>query len=106
MLPEEPQQTAPREVIEEAPIEIGHFHFAWHIPQLRHPDVPVLDVVAALLGHGRSSRLYQAVREKKGLVSSIEAWTYSPGSPGLLGLSATADGILRDVHPTAFRPVL
>jgi len=91
VLPEEPQQTAPREVIEEAPIEISHFHFAWHIPQLRHPDVPVLDVLAALLGHGRSSRLYQAVREKKGLVSSIEAWTYSPGSAGLLGLSATAD---------------
>src|SRR6266446_4845721 len=91
VLPEEPQQTAPREVIEEAPIEISHFHFAWHIPQLRHPDVPVLDVLAALLGHGRSSRLYQAVREKKGLVSSIDAWTYSPGSSGLLGLSATAD---------------
>src|SRR6266478_4629738 len=85
VLPEEPQQTAPREVIEEAPIEISHFHFAWHIPQLRHPDVPVLDVLAALLGHGRSSRLYQAVREKKGLVSSIDAWTYSPGSAGLLG---------------------
>ncbi len=91
VLPEEPKQTAPREIIEEAPIELSHFHFAWHIPQLRHPDVPVLDVLGALLGHGRSSRLYQAVREKKGLVSSIDAWTYSPGNPGLLGLSATAD---------------
>ena len=29
-----------REVIEEAPIELGHFHFSWHIPELRHPDVP------------------------------------------------------------------
>ena len=50
VLPEEPKQTAPREVIEEAPIELGHFHFAWHIPELRHPDVPVLDVLAVLLG--------------------------------------------------------
>jgi zinc protease len=91
VLPEEPPQTAPREVIEEAPIELGYFHFAWHIPELRHPDVPILDVLAALLGHGRSSRLYQAVREQKGLVNSVDAWTYSPGNAGLFGLSATVD---------------
>lgn len=91
VLPEEPRQTAPREVIEEAPIELGYFHFAWHIPEVRHPDVPVLDVLAAVLGNGRSCRLYQEIREKQGLVSSIDAWTYSPGNPGLFGLSATAE---------------
>jgi len=91
VLPEEPRQTAARETIEEAPIELGYFHFAWHIPEMRHPDVPILDVLAVLLGHGRSSRLYQGVREKNGLVSSVDAWTYSPGNPGLFGMSATAD---------------
>lgn len=91
VLPSEPKQTAPREVIEEAAIELGHFHFAWHIPELRHPDVPALDVLAVLLGNGRSSRLYQEVREKKGLVHSADAWTYSPGNPGLFGMSAMID---------------
>jgi zinc protease len=91
VLPAEPNQTAPREVIEEAPIELGHFHIAWHIPELRHPDVPALDVLAVLLGNGRSSRLYQEVREKKGLVHSADAWTYSPGNPGLFGMSAMVD---------------
>jgi zinc protease len=91
VLPEEPKQTAPREIIEEAPIELGHLHFAWHIPEVRHPDMPALDVLAALLGNGRSSRLYQEVREKKALVHSADAWTYSPGNPGLFGLSATVD---------------
>jgi zinc protease len=114
VIPEEPRQTAPREVIEEAPIEIGHFHFAWHIPELRHPDVPILDVLAAVLGHGRSSRLYQAVRERKGLVSSVDAWTYSPGNPGLLGLSAMAepgkfeaarDAMLEEVERLKSHPV-
>src|SRR4051794_17745872 len=62
VLPDEPKQTAPREIVEEAPIEIGHMHFAWHIPELRHPDVAALDVLAVLLGHGRSSRLYQEIR--------------------------------------------
>lgn len=91
VLPEEPKQAAPREVIEEAPIELGHLHFAWHIPEMRHPDVPVLDVLAVLLGSGRSSRLYQQVREKQGLVNYVDAWTYNPGNPGLFGMSAVVD---------------
>jgi zinc protease len=103
VLPTEPKQTAPREVIEEAPIELGHFHMAWHIPELRHPDVPALDVLAALLGHGRSSRLYQEVREKKGVVHAVDAWTYSPGEPGLLGLSAMVDA---DKFPAAREALL
>ena len=88
VLPREPRQTAPRDIIEEAPIEVGYFHFAWHIPDIRHPDTPALDILASLLGNGRSSRLFQQVREKKGLVTSADAWTYSPGEQGLFGMSA------------------
>lgn len=91
VLPEEPKQTARREVIEEAPIELGYLHFAWHVPELRHPDVPLLDVLAALLGNGRSSRLYQEVRERQGLVTSVDAWTYAPGNACLFGLSACVE---------------
>ncbi len=91
VLPEEPRQTAPREILEEAPIEMGHAHISWHIPELRHPDLPILDVLAVVLGSGRSSRLYQEVREKKGLVNSIDAWTYNPGNPGLIGISLLVD---------------
>ncbi|MDB6122438.1 MAG: Peptidase inactive domain protein [Pedosphaera sp.] len=90
VLPQEPRQTAPREIIEEAPIELGHLYISWHIPELRHPDMPALDVLAAVLGHGRSSRLYQEVREK-GVANSADAWTYSPGSAGLFGMSALVD---------------
>jgi zinc protease len=92
VLPLEPKQTGAREIIEESPVELGHVHFAWHIPELRHADVPVLDVLAVLLGSGRSSRLFQQVREKQGVVHHIDAWTYSPGLPGLFGVSAIVDG--------------
>jgi len=114
VLPEEPKQTALREVIEEAPIELGHFHFSWHIPELRHPDVPVLDVLAVMLGSGHSSRLYRAVREKKGLVNYADAWTYNPGGPGLIGMSAVVDpdkfekardAMLEEVERLKARPV-
>jgi zinc protease len=47
VLPEEPKQMAPREVIEEASIELAHIHYSWHIPELRHPDMPLLDVLAS-----------------------------------------------------------
>jgi zinc protease len=92
VLPLEPRQTAFREIIEESPVELGHVHFAWHIPELRHADIPVLDVISVLLGSGRSSRLFQQVREKQGLVHHVDAWTYSPGLPGLFGVSAMVDG--------------
>jgi zinc protease len=91
VLPAEPRQTGAREIIEEAPIELGHFHFAWHIPELRHPDVPVMDVLSVLLGAGRSSRLFQQVRERQGLAHHVDAWTYSPGLPGVFGMSAIVD---------------
>ncbi|MCC6233450.1 MAG: insulinase family protein [Verrucomicrobiales bacterium] len=87
----EPVQTAPREQIEEAPLELGHVHVSWHIPDLRHPDIAALDVLSVVLGSGRSSRLFREVRERAGLVHTAEAWTYNPGSPGLFGLSAVVD---------------
>jgi zinc protease len=91
VLPEEPQQMASREIVEEAGIELGYLHLSWHIPELRHADVPILDVFAALLGAGRSSRLYRQVRQKQGLVTTVDAWLYSPGNPGLFGMSATME---------------
>lgn len=110
----EPRQTAPREVMDEAPVELGHFHFGWHIPELGHPDVPVLDVLSTLLGGGRSSRLYQAVREKAGVVHSVSAWIYTPGLSGIFGVSGVCDGdkyaaardeILSEVHRMTLEPV-
>ncbi len=90
-LPSEPRQAAARDCIEEAPVELGHMHFSWHIPDVRHEDIPVLDVLSTLLGSGRSSRLYREVREKLAAANSADAWTYNPGLPGLFGMSAMVD---------------
>ena len=92
LLPAEPRQTAAREVIEEDAIQLGHLHFSWHVPDVRHPDLPAIDVLATLLGSGRSSRLYQNVREKQALVNAADAWTYTPDSTGLFGMSAVVLG--------------
>jgi zinc protease len=89
---EEPRQTVPREAVEEAGFELGHVHFSWHVPDIRHPDAPAVDVLSIVLGSGRSSRLHREVREKAGVVHSVEAWTYSPGGTGMFGVSAVVDG--------------
>ena len=87
----EPRQVAAREVIDEGPFEHAHFHFAWHIPDVRHEDIPALEVLSTLLGGGRSSRLYREVRDKSALVHSVDAWTYAGEQTGLFGMSAIAD---------------
>lgn len=92
VLLQEPRQTSPREVMDESTVELGHYHMAWHTPDLRHPDTAALDVLATLLGSGRSSRLYQAVRERAALVHSVSAWIYAPGLAGLFGVSGVCDG--------------
>jgi zinc protease len=58
---------------------------------LTHPDVPALDLLAGILGDGRSSRLYRRVREQAGLAFGVSAFSYTPGDPGLFGVDATVD---------------
>jgi zinc protease len=91
VIPAEPPQVGAREIVEEAPIALGHVHMAWHTPDIRHADTPALDVLSTLLGSGRSSRLYQSVREKANLAHSVNAWIYTPGMAGLFGISAVCE---------------
>ncbi|MEA3213457.1 MAG: zinc protease [Chthoniobacter sp.] len=90
-IPEEPVQLGRREDHVEFATELTRLNLAWHVPPMTHPDVPALDVLAVILGSGRSSRLYQRLREEGGLVHSIDAWCYAPGQPGLFGVDAILD---------------
>lgn len=91
-IPQEPLQTGRREEHLEFPsAELTRLEIAWHIPELTHPDVPALDLLALLLGDGRSSRLNRRLREERGLVHGISSWCYTPGQPGLFGIEALAD---------------
>ncbi|MGZ5529946.1 MAG: M16 family metallopeptidase, partial [Limisphaerales bacterium] len=90
-IPSEPPQLGRREVHQEFSTELTHLSMAWHIPEVTSPDVPALDLLSTILGDGRSSRLYQRVREEAGLAFSISAFSYTPGDPGLFGIDATLD---------------
>ena len=92
----EPPQLGRREEHVEFPTELTRLEIAWHTPELTHPDVPALDLLALILGDGRSSRLYRRVREELALVHGIHAWCYTPGQPGLFGIEAVLDPEKRD----------
>jgi zinc protease len=62
---------------------------AYHIPGAAHPDAAALDVLEALLGGGRSSRLYTALVYHKQLTSSAYASADLREQPGLFGVRVT-----------------
>jgi len=79
-----------------------------------HPDTPVLDVIATLLGQGDTSRLYHQLRDEQGLVYRIGASSFTPRDQGLLEVSATLDsakvaealqGILNELFKLKYQPV-
>lgn len=90
-LPAEPPQVAPREARKVAPVELGRLAIAWHTVPLDHPDAPALDLLATLVGQGRSSRLEARLKERERLVHDISAWSFTPRDPGLFAISATFD---------------
>ena len=82
IIPEEPAQLAPRALHKFEDVELTRAGLAWQIPGITHPDAPLLDLLATILGGGDSSVLWQDVREKARLVHTVDAHSWTPGSVG------------------------
>ncbi|SEM97282.1 Predicted Zn-dependent peptidase [Gemmobacter aquatilis] len=54
-------------------LEQVHFALSFEAPGYRHPDVYTAQVYATVMGGGMSSRLFQKIREERGLCYSIFA---------------------------------
>ncbi|HKW12450.1 MAG TPA: pitrilysin family protein [Gemmatimonadaceae bacterium] len=69
--------------------DIGQSQLAmgWRVPGTLHVDTPALDLLAMVLGAGRASRLYRAVRERK-LASAVSAYDYTPTEVGVFVIHA------------------
>jgi zinc protease len=61
--------------------------FGWRTQPTLHEDTPLLDLASGILGSGRASRLYRAVRER-GLATSVSAYNYSPTDVGVFVIHA------------------
>ena len=75
---EEPAVRVRRDVLKE-----GYLSVAWPAPALRGEDVPALDALSLVLGHGEASRLFRALKRDRLLCTEAQASCYTPVDPGL-----------------------
>ncbi len=66
----------------------SYLKMGFHIPGQLHQDFPALEVLAYILGHGRSSRLCQSLMERKKLVSSIKSEAFALKDLGVFMVEA------------------
>ena len=98
----DPQQLGPREDFDTFDIPTSRLCLSWKTPALGHPDVPAYDILAAILGRGRSSRLHRTLRNERELALEISAWTWTgPNEEGLFAISAETPPEKRDELKTA-----
>jgi len=71
----------------------GQVAFGWRTVPASHPDTVPLDLAAMLLGAGRSSRLYRAVREQR-FASDVAAYNYTPTDIGVFVVQLEGDAAM------------
>ncbi len=79
-------------------LEQVHFAFGYEAPGYRDDDIYTAQIHSGVLGGGMSSRLFQELREKRGLCYSISAQTGSYEDTGLTTIYAgTSAGQIREL---------
>jgi zinc protease len=91
-LPEEPTRQAPAFFSLKADVGQSHLALAFPATPFGHPDAAVLDVIAAILGQGETSRLFHELRDKQQLVYKINCGAFTPKYDGLVELTAVLHG--------------
>ncbi|MEE9594951.1 MAG: pitrilysin family protein [Candidatus Hydrothermarchaeales archaeon] len=85
---EAPEPGVRRRVIEKD-VEQAYMGISFLAPSIKSEDVYALDVMSTVLGKGRSSRLYQRIREEEQLVTSIDGFYISQRDGGQVIILAT-----------------
>lgn len=84
----EPASFIGGEFRDERDLEQVHLALAFEGPRYSDADYHVAQVFAGVLGGGMSSRLFQEVREKRGLCYSVFAYSWSFADTGMFGVYA------------------
>jgi predicted Zn-dependent peptidase len=73
--------------------EFEQAHWSLGLPGMAagDPRLPALSIFVQALGGGMSSRLFQELREERGLAYSVSAWSQAYADTGIVGLSCAAD---------------
>ena len=90
-VPDEPLQLSIREDHLEGEVNVCRGNIAFRIPGLTHIDTPGCDIMAAILGSGYSSILWQKLRDKRKIVHYIDVSCWNPGKVGFLCINYVCD---------------
>jgi predicted Zn-dependent peptidase len=73
--------------------EFEQAHWCLGLPGLpaSDPRLPALSIFVQALGGGMSSRLFQELREERGLAYSVSAWSQAYADTGIVAMSCAAD---------------
>ena len=82
-LPQEPLQTAPREMTVYRDVPYDAVYMAFHMDAKLGPDFYATDLISDVLSNGDSSRLYRRLLVEKALFSEIDAYISGDNDPGL-----------------------
>ena len=88
--PREPEGRAPRVRVRNGDVERPLANLGWRTVGTLHPDAAALDAAATILGVGRGSRLYRAVR-MPGLAASAHASHYTPTEVGVFEIALESE---------------
>jgi zinc protease len=77
------------------PVQQVYFALAFSTPPSTNPDHEALDLMASVLGDGRSSRLVRTLREEKKIVWSVSAANYGQEGPGVFSIFAECNAAKR-----------
>ena len=86
-LPQEPMQTEARQLSTSAPVPLSALYKAYHMPARRDPRYHAVELLANVLGRGKSSRLHQRLVKEQALFNNISAALTGSLDAGLLVIS-------------------
>ncbi len=71
------------------PTQAGYMMIGFRSADITSNDTYALDVLATILGDGKSSKLYQVIKEQKQLVNSISAYNATMKDDGMFVINST-----------------
>ncbi|MDH5410135.1 MAG: insulinase family protein [Alphaproteobacteria bacterium] len=93
--------------LEDRELEQVHLTVGFQGIGMHDPDIYAANVMAALFGGGMSSRLFQEIRERRGLVYSIHSYCSSYTDCGLFGIYAgTGEEEIEELMPVLTDEIL
>jgi len=93
----EPPQTGERRIMVQKDVATPYIAIGWHTPEAKHKDFYALSILSDILSRGKSSRLYNALVDKKQIATSVFTGYDESFDPTLFSVAAVCS---KDVNET------